>query len=44
MPELIPAEPGTPDWLAARRLGVTATGTVGEIVSDGDTNAIGRQR
>ena len=25
MPELIPAEPGSPEWLAARRAGVTAT-------------------
>lgn len=25
MPELIPAEPGTAEWLAARRQGVTAT-------------------
>ena len=28
MPELIPAEPGTPEWLAARRQGVTATDIV----------------
>ena len=28
MPELLPYEPGTPDWLAARRLGVTATDIV----------------
>ena len=28
MPELIPAEPGTPDWLNARRQGVTATDIV----------------
>ena len=28
MPELIPAEPGTPAWYAARRLGVTATDIV----------------
>ena len=28
MPELIPAEPGTPEWHAARRLGVTATDIV----------------
>jgi putative phage-type endonuclease len=28
MPELIPAEPGTPAWLAARRAGVTATDIV----------------
>lgn len=28
MPELIPAEPGTPGWLAARRQGVTATDIV----------------
>jgi len=28
MPELIPAEPGTPEWLAARRAGVTATDIV----------------
>jgi putative phage-type endonuclease len=28
MPELIPAEPGTPGWLAARRAGVTATDIV----------------
>jgi putative phage-type endonuclease len=28
MPELIPAEPGTPGWLAARKAGVTATDIV----------------
>jgi putative phage-type endonuclease len=28
MPELVPAEPGTPEWLAARRAGVTATDIV----------------
>lgn len=28
MPELIPAAPGSPDWLAARREGVTATDIV----------------
>jgi putative phage-type endonuclease len=28
MPELVPAEPGTPGWLAARRAGVTATDIV----------------
>jgi putative phage-type endonuclease len=28
MPELIPAEPGTPEWHAARRQGVTATDIV----------------
>ena len=28
MPELIPAEPGSPEWLAARRAGVTATDIV----------------
>ena len=28
MPELIPAAPGSPEWLAARRLGVTATDIV----------------
>jgi putative phage-type endonuclease len=28
MPELIPAEPGTPEWAAARRAGVTATDIV----------------
>jgi putative phage-type endonuclease len=28
MPELVPAEPGTPAWLAARRAGVTATDIV----------------
>ena len=28
MPELIPAEPGTPEWLAARAAGVTATDIV----------------
>jgi putative phage-type endonuclease len=28
MPELIPAEPGSPEWLAARRQGVTATDIV----------------
>lgn len=28
MPELIPAGPGTPGWLAARRMGVTATDIV----------------
>jgi hypothetical protein len=28
MPELIPAEPGTPGWHAARRAGVTATDIV----------------
>jgi putative phage-type endonuclease len=28
MPELIPAEPGTAEWLAARRAGVTATDIV----------------
>jgi putative phage-type endonuclease len=28
MPKLVPAEPGTPGWLAARRAGVTATDIV----------------
>ena len=28
MPELIPAVPGSPEWHAARRLGVTATDIV----------------
>ena len=28
VPELVPAEPLTPEWHAARRLGVTATDVV----------------
>ena len=28
MPELLLCEPGTPEWLAARRQGVTATDIV----------------
>jgi hypothetical protein len=38
MPELVPAEPGTPAWLAARQAGVTATDIVtilGPVWGDG---------